>query len=192
MAKPTIVLHSCCATCAAYVLEKLSEEFNPIIFYYNPNIHPKEEYFIRKSELLAYAQKKAIPFFEEEYDPQEWFTTTKGLENEPEKGTRCNRCFELRLAKTASFAVQNKIEVFTTTLTISPHKVSKNIIEIGKKIATKFNIFFWAEDFKKKDGFKKTMEIAKRENFYRQNYCGCVYSKRISTENHTIVIPKLQ
>jgi len=178
MAKPNIVLHACCATCAAYVLERLAEEYNPIIFYYNPNIQPEEEYIIRKSELLTYAQKKALPFFEDKYEPEKWFFTTKGLENEPEKGQRCSLCFEQRLAKTASFAAQNKIGIFTTTLTISPHKVSKNIIEIGKKIATEFNLDFLAEDFKKKDGFKKTMEIAKRENFYRQNYCGCIYSKR--------------
>ena len=170
MAKPDIVLHSCCATCAAYVLEKLSEKYNPIIFYYNPNIHPKEEYIIRRTELFAYAQKKALPFFEEIYEPQKWFVETKGLENEPEKGKRCDLCFELRLAKAASFAVQNKVGIYTTTLTISPHKVSKKIIEIGKNIAAKFNIVFLAEDFKKKEGFKKTMEIAKNENFYRQKY----------------------
>ncbi len=177
MDKENILLHACCATCAAYVLEKLESDFSPVIYYFNPNIHPQKEYTLRRNELYRYALKKNIPFFEEKYLPEDWLNSVKGLENEPERGLRCENCFRFRLEKTALFALKNNIRTFTTTLTISPHKNSKMILEIGKNIAENQNIIFHAEDFKKRNGFKMTMEIAKKETFYRQNYCGCVYSQ---------------
>jgi len=178
MSKEAILIHACCATCAGYVLEKLEQDYSPVLYYFNPNIYPQEEYTLRKNELQNYALQKNIPFVEEDYLPQEWSNYIQGLENEPEKGRRCDRCFALRLEKTASYALQNNFRYFTTTLTISPYKRSPTILQIGKTIALENNLNFLAEDFKKNDGFKKTMEIAKRENFYRQNYCGCIFSQR--------------
>mgnify|MGYP000020605457 CR=1 FL=1 len=176
MGKEHILLHACCATCAGYVLEKLSTDYTPVLYYCNPNIYPPQEYTIRRDELKDYALKKNITFIEEEYDPERWQQTIKGLENEPEKGRRCYQCFYFRLQQTALFAQKNDIERFTTTLTVSPHKNSKMILEIGRNIGESNQLIFLAQDFKKQDGFKKTMAIAKEENFYRQNYCGCQYS----------------
>lgn len=178
MSKEEILVHACCATCAGYVLQSLAPDYTPVIYFYNPNIHPQQEYIKRKDELKRYAHGQNIRFIEESYNPPEWFECIKGLENEPEKGLRCNQCFFLRLDKAASYAAENNIKAFTTTLTISPHKNSKTILEIGDKIARSKNLFFLAKDFKKKEGYKKTMEIAKNESFYRQNYCGCIYSLR--------------
>lgn len=183
MAKENILVHTCCATCAGYVIKKLSQDFTPFIYYYNPNIYPSEEYILRRDELKKYAMIKNISFFEDDYDPLEWSKNIKGLENEPEKGLRCNRCFSIRLEKTAAFALQHNFKYFTTTLTISPHKKSNIIIEIGQKIANDHKLLFVAEDFKKMNGFSKTIEIAKTENFYRQKYCGCQYSKKEYTNN---------
>lgn len=178
MSKEEILVHACCATCAGYVLQILVSDYIPVIYYYNPNIYPREEFTRRRDELKNYAEKHTIRFIEEEYEASEWTKYTKGLESEPEKGLRCNKCFNLRLERTASYALENNIRTFTTTLTISPHKNSKAILDIGKKIAESKNILFLAADFKKQDGFRKTMEIAKKESFYRQNYCGCLYSIR--------------
>lgn len=178
MPKQEILVHACCATCAGYVLQKVDLDYTPILFFYNPNIYPSEEYIRRRDELKNYAQMQRISFIEEDYEPSEWFNQTKGLENEPEKGVRCNTCFYLRLEKAALYALKNHIGLFTTTLTISPHKNSKTILAIGNDIAQDRDITFLAEDFKKKDGYKNTIEIAKRENFYRQKYCGCLYSQR--------------
>lgn len=178
--KERILVHACCATCACYVLKKITSEYTPIIYYYNPNIYPQEEYIRRRDELRNYALNQNIDFMEETYQPDEWSKFIIGLEKEPEKGLRCNKCFVLRLKKTASYALKNNIKAFTTTLTISPHKNSQTILEIGNKIAKDNNLFFLATDFKKQDGYKKTMEIAKKERFYRQNYCGCLYSLRRS------------
>jgi hypothetical protein len=178
MAKEKILIHACCATCAGYVLEQLSADFTPVIYYCNPNIHPEEEYVLRSSELQKYAAAQNISFIEDPYGPRQWLTQVKGLENEPEKGLRCDRCFALRLQKTAAYALKNDISIFTTTLTISPHKSSKRILEIGQKIADENCLKFLARNFKKHDGYKKTMEIARSQNFYRQKYCGCVYSVR--------------
>lgn len=181
MAKEQILLHACCATCAGYVLEKLMPEYNPIIYYFNPNIYPPEEYYLRRDELKRYAAKKKIEFIEETYNPDSWLHFIKGLEHEPEKGRRCEQCFYYRLQQTASFAQKNGFRYFTTTLTISPHKNSKTILDIGHQTAIQNGLTFLDEDFKKKDGFKKTMAIAKEENFYRQNYCGCIFSIRKQT-----------
>jgi predicted adenine nucleotide alpha hydrolase (AANH) superfamily ATPase len=178
MAKEQILLHACCATCAGYVLEKLAPDYTPLLYYFNPNIFPPEEYNLRRDELKSYADKKKIEFIEENYDPDSWLQVVKGLEHEPEKGRRCDLCFYYRLQQTASFAQKNDIRHFTTTLTISPHKKSKTILDIGREIADQQGLTFLAEDFKKKDGFLKTMAMAKKEGFYRQNYCGCVFSRK--------------
>lgn len=178
MAKEKILLHACCAPCAGYVLEQLSLDFDPVIFYSNPNIHPEDEYIRRRDELIKYAASKNMPFIEDRYNAAEWYASIRGLECEPEKGSRCTCCFTMRLQKTASYALKNGFKCFTTTLTISPHKNSQVILEVGQNIAEQNNLYFLAQDFKKKDGYKKAMQIARNENFYRQQYCGCVYSLR--------------
>lgn len=174
-----ILLHACCATCSGYPLEKLKEMgYQPILYFFNPNIYPKEEFEKRLSELQNYAQKKEIELIVDKYLPQKWYNYIAGLENEPEKGARCQKCFEYRLIHTAKKAKELGLNCFTTTLTVSPHKQSKVIFETAKKIAVKFELDFIEVDFKKQNGFLKTMQIAKNENFYRQNYCGCEYSIR--------------
>lgn len=185
MSKENILLHACCAPCAGYVINKLSMDFNPVIYYFNPNIYPLEEYARRRDELKSYCQRLGITFIEEEYNYRNWSEKIKGLEQEPEKGLRCTECFRFRLEKTADYAVQNNFPYFTTTLTVSPHKNSTVILETGRQAASGKNVVFLAENFKKQDGFKKAMEIAKKECFYRQTYCGCYYSSITRVFNQT-------
>ena len=172
-----ILLHACCAVCAGYPLQLLSSQnFTPVVYFYNPNIHPKEEYDRRLQELVSYCGKKDYELIIEEDDTNVWFEYVKGLENEPERGKRCVKCFELRLNQTVQKAIQLGINKFSTTLMISPHKIRKDIVEVGQNVAQKYNLKFVDTDFRKQNGFLKTMAIAKEENFYRQKYCGCVYS----------------
>jgi epoxyqueuosine reductase len=172
-----LLLHTCCAPCSAYVLELL-RNFEVSVFYYNPNINTLEEYERRKKECQKYCEKNGINFIEVVYKPKEWFIYIEGLEKEPEGGKRCEKCFELRLTKTAEFAKNHDFDAFATTLSISPHKNSKLINQIGNRIAEKICLDFYEADWKKEDGFKKSCEISKKEGFYRQNYCGCAYSKK--------------
>lgn len=172
-----VLLHACCATCGGYCIEKLIElDYEPILYFYNPNIFPPEEFMKRFRELEKYCAKKKLELIIDKQDATVWYDYIAGLEEEPERGKRCDRCFELRLFQTAAKAVKLGIDNFTTTLTVSPHKNSKSIISIGEEIGKKFEINFLPIDFKKQDGFLKTMQIAKRENFYRQSYCGCEFS----------------
>lgn len=174
-----LLLHACCAVCAGYPLDLLREtDFEPIVFFFNPNIHPKEEYDRRLAELIRYTKKQKIELIIEEENPQNWFDFIKGYENEPEKGLRCHKCFEYRLMKTAQKAKELGINKFSTTLFISPHKIRKDIIEKGQYASKIFGVEFVDTDFRKHDGFLKTMQIAKSENFYRQTYCGCKFSQR--------------
>lgn len=174
-----IILHACCAPCASYPIELLREDnYEPVVFFYNPNIFPKEEYQIRRYELCNYCNKKNISFFEEEYNPNDFISKIKGFELEPEKGKRCSLCFNLRLLKTALFAKENNIDSFTTTLTVSPHKNSEQIFKEGKKVQEITNVNFIEYNFKKHDGFKISRQIAKANNMYAQTYCGCKYSIR--------------
>lgn len=174
-----IILHACCAPCASYPIKKLIEDnYMPVVFFYNPNIFPYKEYEIRKNELKNYCIKNNIEYFEEKYDIKEFYNSTKGLENEPEKGERCKICFNIRLHKTALFAKENNIDCFTTTLTVSPHKKSEDIFKIGKLIEEKTGIAFLEYNFKKQNGYKISREIAKENNMYTQNYCGCQFSIR--------------
>ena len=175
--KPNLLLHACCAPCAAFVIEKLSEQYKLTVFIYNPNIHPEEEYLKRTKELVNYCEKNLIDFIEYRYDPQNWFKITKGLENEPEGGKRCEVCFWRRLDVTANYADTHNYDFFATTLSISPHKSTKQINEAGEALADEYGVRFLAEDFKKDEGFKKSCELSREHKFYRQNYCGCVYSQ---------------
>jgi len=173
-----LLLHSCCAPCSSAVLERLVESFNITIYYYNPNIDTKLE-FMRRREELEKLSKLGINFniITEEYVPEEYNKAVKGLENLGEGSERCYECYKLRLLKTATYAKENSFDYFATTLSISPYKNSKWLSEIGNQIANKFNVNYLDENFKKKDGYKHSQELSYKLKLYKQNYCGCKYSK---------------
>lgn len=179
-----VILHACCAVCAGYPTQLLKElGYDIEILFYNPNIYPQTEYSRRKSELIRFCDTKNIPLHIIEGDNSTYYKYIKGLENEPEKGARCEKCFELRLDKTALLATEKKADFFCTTLSVSPHKNFNQIKNTANHIAEKYNIPYLEIDFKKKNGFKLTNEIAKEFNFYRQNYCGCEFSMRRLNNN---------
>ena len=174
-----IILHACCAPCSAYPVRKLiSDGFEPVVFFYNPNIFPYKEYEIRRNELKNYCKALNIEFYEGSYDIKKFFDNTLKYKNEPEKGQRCGICFYLRLSKTAEFALSKGIDCFTTTLSVSPHKNFNQILVEAKKVEEKFNIKFLEYNFKKEDGFKISRQIARENNMYTQSYCGCKFSIR--------------
>lgn len=177
--KPMLLLHSCCAPCSSYVLEYLSNHFDITVFYFNPNIFPENEFYkrINEQKKLIDAMGLDIETVDCGYNPNEFFDEVKGLENEPERGKRCKKCFTLRLEKSAKFAKENGFDFFTTTLSISPQKDAQLLNEIGKKLSEKYSIPYLFSDFKKKNGYKRSIELSKIYNLYRQNYCGCVFSK---------------
>ena len=179
---PSLLLHSCCGPCSSYCIEYLSQFFNITVFYYNPNIYPDEEYYLRVKEqqrfINQFPTKHKVSFIEGDYDTDSFYSIAKGLENEPEKGARCHKCYELRLTRTAEVAKEKGFDFFTTTLTISPMKDSQLLNEIGLKVADKVGVNWLVSDFKKKEGYKRSTEISKEYDMYRQDYCGCVYSYR--------------
>lgn len=177
-----LLLHSCCGPCSSSVIERLRDYFDITVIYYNPNIEPKEEYEKRKSEQLRLLNELEIKFMDIDYLNNEYHDKVKGYENEPENGLRCPLCFELRLDKTASLAKENKFDFFGTTLTVSPHKNSKIINEIGLKLEDKYKIKYLVSDFKKEDGYKRSIELSKKYDLYRQDYCGCLYSKGVNID----------
>ena len=173
-----IVLHACCAVCAGYPLQLLTEnEYEPTVYFFNPNIYPKVEHDRRLAELIRYCDKMNYKLIIENDEKYDWYKYVKGLEKEPERGKRCQKCFEFRLIQTAKKVKELGIEKFTTTLFVSPHKVRQDIINAGVLAAKQYNLTFVDTDFRKKNGFLKTMQIAKAENFYRQSYCGCIFAK---------------
>lgn len=174
--KKKLLLHVCCATCAAYVLELLGRNFEVTAYYYNPNIFPLKEYRIRFREVRDYCKQKDIPFIEELPDHDSWLSLTRGYEKEPERGERCTICYRMRLEKTAHYAAENGFDQFGTDLSISPHKDAQRLNTIGKELEQMYGILYFEADFKKRDGFKKAMEVSRCNNFYRQSYCGCEYS----------------
>lgn len=177
--KNKILLHACCAICSAYPIENLREQgFKPIVYFYNPNIQPEEEYQKRLDAQKTLCNKLNCDLIVEDYDTKMFQIISFGLDEEPEGGKRCKKCFELRIDKTAQKARELGIENFTTSIVISPHKNFKLISELGKKISQKYDIKYLGIDFKKKDGFLKSNKMAKELDLYRQNYCGCEYSKR--------------
>ncbi len=172
-----ILLHICCAPCATHCINLLKNlGYEVVGFFYNPNIHPPKEYERRKAELEKIRKYFEIDVIEWKYDVENWFKYIKGYEKEREGGKRCELCIKMRLEETAKYARMKGFDAFTTTLTISPWKNSKKIFEIGRKISEKYNIRFLEIDFKKNDGFKKSVELSKRYNMYRQKYCGCIFS----------------
>lgn len=178
---PSLLLHSCCAPCSSYVLEYLSKYFKITVLYYNPNISPKEEYLHRLNEekrlISEMSFENPVSILECTYDAEKFSACAKGLEKEPEGGKRCERCFDLRLSYTAKTAKEKKFDYFATTLTISPLKNAPLINEIGESLGEKYNVKYLCSDFKKKEGYKRSIVLSKEYNLYRQNYCGCVFSK---------------
>jgi len=176
--KPRMLLHSCCTTCTAYPISLLKERFDITLFYYNPNIFPEEEYNRRLADIRALADTSGTSLIEGKYDTAGWDNAAGHFPDEPEGGMRCPVCFNFRLEKTAETAREKGFDIFGTTLSISPHKNSKAINKAGDLLAAKTGIDFYRADFKKKDGFKKAIDLSKKFSFYRQNYCGCKYSIR--------------
>ncbi len=178
---PTLLLHSCCAPCSSYVLTYLAEYFKITVFYYNPNIYPESEYTYRVNEVKRLIEeipvKNKISFIEGEYNSDLFFETVKGFENEKEGGERCFKCYDMRIKEASEIAKKNGFDYYTTTLSISPHKNAEKLNEIGEKYADE-NTRHLPSDFKKKNGFKESVRLSEKYNLYRQNYCGCVFSKR--------------
>ena len=178
---PRLLLHACCAPCSSYVLEYLSEYFDITILYYNPNISPESEYNYRVAELerLVSEQphKNPVRVVEGRYDPAEFEATARGHESDPEGGERCRLCYELRLREAAAFAKDGDYDFFTTTLSISPYKNAKWLNEIGAALAEEYGVPYLFSDFKKRGGYKRSIELSAEYGLYRQNFCGCVYSR---------------
>lgn len=176
--KNKLLLHICCAGCGAYVSKLLSEQFEVTLFFYNPNIFPEEEYDKRVLEVQKIADFYKLKIIFGAYNHNLWLDKIKGHENDPEKGRRCLICYFERLNETAITAQKSRMNFFSSTLTVSPHKLAKEIFNIGKALEEKYKISFLAEDFKKKDGFKNANLLSNELGLYRQNYCGCEFSRR--------------
>ena len=176
--KPKLLLHACCGVCSSSVLERLYPFFDITLLYYNPNIYPEEEYFKRFDALkeIVLKMKIKVKIIEIGYESKEFKSLAKGLENEKEGGERCTKCFYLRLEKTAKLAQKYNFEYFSTTLSVSPYKNSEKLNKIGKVLSEKYNIKYLYSDFKKKEGYKRSSELANKYNIYSQHYCGCEYS----------------
>ena len=187
--KPSLLLHACCGPCSSYVVEYLASFFRITIYYYNPNIYPQKEYLRRKEELSRFigefppAQQNSVTLVEADYNPEAFYDATHAredpaLQEEKERGERCRRCYELRLAHSFSYAETHGFDYFTTTLSISPYKDAEKINEIGKTLAARGSVLFLPSDFKKKNGFLRSLQLSKEYDMYRQDYCGCIYSLR--------------
>lgn len=179
---PTLLLHSCCAPCSSYVIEYLSQYFRITVFYYNPNIYPDEEYVKRVKEqqefIRRFPAKYPVKFIEGDFEKAAFYEMAKGLEQVKEGGERCFGCYRLRLEKTAQLAVERGFDYFTTTLSISPLKNAAKLNEIGMKLSEEYGVAYLLSDFKKRNGYKRSVEISKEYEMYRQDYCGCVFSMR--------------
>lgn len=181
--RPKLLLHACCAPCSSYCLEYLSQYFDITILFYNPNISPEEEYNYRVNELKGLIARmpgvSEIKVIVEKYDYNEFLNRIKGLEGEPERGSRCTICYRLRLEKAAEYAKVNGFDYFTTSLSISPYKDADRLVAIGEELGKGLGIPYLVSDFKKKNGYKRSIELSEEYNLYRQNYCGCEFSKLI-------------
>lgn len=190
---PTLLLHSCCAPCSSYVLECLSKYFRITVLYYNPNIYPPEEYWKRVEEQKYFIRQFSenamqkpetdaafytIDFVEGSFEQDRFYELVKGLEDVPEGGERCFLCYEMRLREAAEYARRHGMDYFTTTLSISPLKNAQKLNEIGEQLAEEYGVSYLCSDFKKRDGYKRSVELSKEYGMYRQDYCGCVFSKR--------------
>ncbi|MDO4436040.1 MAG: epoxyqueuosine reductase QueH [Cardiobacteriaceae bacterium] len=175
-----LLLHSCCAPCSGEVMEALlASGIDYTIYFYNPNIHPRREYLIRKEENIRFAEQHNVPFIDADYDTDNWFERAKGMEWEPERGKRCTMCFDMRFEKTAQYAHENGFPVFTSSLGISRWKNMEQINGCGERAAARYpDVIYWTYNWRKGGGSARMIEISKREKFYMQEYCGCVYSLR--------------
>jgi predicted adenine nucleotide alpha hydrolase (AANH) superfamily ATPase len=182
-----VLLHSCCAPCSGEVMEAMTASgIDYTIFFYNPNIHPKREYEIRKNENIRFAQQHGVPFIDADYDADNWMARAKGLEWEPERGARCTMCFDMRFDRTALYAHENGFPVITSSLGISRWKDMNQINGCGERAAAKYDgVTYWTYNWRKGGGSARMIEISKREEFYQQEYCGCVYSLR-DTNKHRL------
>lgn len=178
---PTLIIHSCCAPCSSYVLEYLSKYFKITVLYYNPNIFPKEEYEYRINEQKRLIDTmnfvNSVEFMGSGYTPEDFYSAIKGSESEPEGGKRCELCFKVRLRYTADLAKKMKFDYFTTTLSISPLKNAEVLNKLGTEIGNEYGVEYLQSDFKKRNGYKRSVELSREYGLYRQDYCGCVYSK---------------
>lgn len=177
--RPRLLLHSCCAPCSSYVLEYLTKYFEITVFFYNPNISPESEYIHRVDEIkrLISEMCPTVNFIEGKYEPDKFYEMAKGLENEPERGKRCLKCYRMRLEESARTALKGCFDYFTTTLSISPQKDSTVLNAIGKEVSEIYAVPYLYSDFKKKGGYKRSIELSAEYHLYRQNFCGCIYSK---------------
>lgn len=175
-----LLLHSCCAPCSGELMERFLESgISYTIYFYNPNIHPLQEYEIRKQENIRFAEKHNIPFVDGDYDRDEWFARAKGMENEPERGIRCTMCFDMRFERTALYAHEHGFKIFTSSLAISRWKNMEQINDCGIRAASHYpDMTYWTFNWRKEGGSQRMIEISKREEFYQQEYCGCIYSLR--------------
>ncbi len=174
--KPQLLLHACCAPCSSAVVERLQQHYEVTVFFYNPNIHPLAEYQLRCAELEKWCQQVNLALIVDEYIPEHWHQLVAGFEQEAERGERCTICYRLRMERTAQRAQEQKFDLFTTVLSISPHKDAERINAIGAQLSAQLGIDFYTANFKKQGGFQRSLELSKEYNFYRQNYCGCCYS----------------
>ena len=178
---PRLLLHSCCAPCSSYVLEYLSDYFEITVFYYNPNIYPESEYtkrLLEQQQLISDMRfRHPVSFLAGHYDKDKFYDTVRGLEHVKEGGERCFKCYELRLREAAKIALQGGFDYFTTTLTISPMKNAEKLNSIGRMVSEEYGVKYLESDFKKKNGYKRSIELSKEYGLYRQDYCGCVFSQ---------------
>ncbi len=182
-----LLLHSCCAPCSGEVMEAIQASgIDYTIFFYNPNIHPKKEYELRKEENIRFAEKHNVPFIDADYDTDNWFARAKGMEFEPERGVRCTMCFDMRFERTALYAHEHGFNVISSSLGISRWKNMQQINDCGVRAASHYpDMLYWDYNWRKKGGSARMIEISKRESFYQQEYCGCVYSLR-DTNKHRL------
>lgn len=178
----SLLLHSCCGPCSSSVIEKISLHLDITVLFYNPNIEPFNEYLKRKEEQIRLLKEMNIKYYDIDYLNEEYREKIKGYESEPENGKRCLLCYELRLTKAAEIAKKNNFDFFTTTLSVSPYKNSKIINELGIRIGEEYNISYLVSDFKKEEGYKRSIELSNIYKLYRQDYCGCIFSKRRKNE----------
>lgn len=181
--KPTLLLHTCCAPCLSGCFERLIEFFKVTVYFYNPNIDKKEEYEFRLKETERLSRLYGLDFIKEEFSKEDFSSAVIGYEKEKERGARCDICFNLRLNKTADFALKNGYDYFATTLTLSPLKSAEKLNKIGKEIESLKGVKYLETDFKKRGGYARSIELSKTENLYRQNYCGCEFSKQTKKES---------
>ena len=181
--RKSVLLHTCCGPCSSACIERLKDYLNVTVYYYNPNIEPRDEYLKRKETQIGLLKELNIPFIDADYENDKYRDAVKGLEGEKEGGARCPVCFKLRLEKTANVAKENNFDYFCTSLTVSPHKNSAIINLIGKSIGDSTGIKFLYSDFKKRDGYKRSIDLSKEYNLYRQDYCGCLFAKEMQDNN---------